>query len=66
MNTAHAVRTTGAKPITMMKMRYPRSSAMARTPYPTALGYRTPNGFPRHVQFVPKRRSGGVISFWRL
>ena len=37
MNTAAAVRTTGAKPITMMKMRYARSSAMARTPHSTAL-----------------------------
>ena len=38
MNTAPAVRTTGTKPITMMKMRYARSSAMARTPYSAALG----------------------------
>ena len=49
MNTAPAVRTMGAKPITMMKMRYARSSAMARTPYSPALGYHTPDGFPWHV-----------------
>jgi len=52
MNTAPAVRTTGANPITMMKIRYARSSAMARTPYFTALRY-SPDGFQWHVQFVP-------------
>jgi hypothetical protein len=63
MNTAHAVRTTGTKPITMMSMRYARSSAMARTPYTTALGYRTPDGFSWHVKSAPKFRCGSVISF---
>jgi hypothetical protein len=56
MNTAATVRATGAKPITMMNMRYARSSAMARTPYSTALGYRTPDGLSWHVQSVPKCR----------
>jgi len=39
---------------------------MARTPYSTALGYRTPDGFSWHVKSAPKFRCGSVISFWRL